>query len=274
MSASESPRLSPEYEHDPVAAYDRLAPHYAELSRRREAYLRAIDNCIIARIPKGATSLLDVGAGDGSRAVRIAGTASIERIVLLEPSSEMSRLASDSPAQNRSGAEWATSAMSKLSTARAELWPTRAEALDASSITERFDVITCLWNVLGHVSDAQRRIRVLKTAAQLLSQKGSLFLDVIHRYNLRSYGPLATGVRWLKDQLITSERNGDVVAIWTVGRSQISTYGHVFTHREIMLLGKSAGLQPEKRLVIDYETGKSRRFTCQGNLLYVFRRSS
>jgi 2-polyprenyl-3-methyl-5-hydroxy-6-metoxy-1,4-benzoquinol methylase len=245
-------RTFADFENDPVAAYDRLAPQYEELRRRREAYLHSVEDSIIARLRRSAAALLDLGAGDGSRAARIARAAGIDRIVLLEPSS----------------------GMSKLSATRFELWPLRADELDAATIAERFDVITCLWNVLGHLPDGQKRIRVLKTAAQLLSAKGNLFVDFIHRYNVRSYGVLCTAARWLEDRVIPRESNGDVVATWNLNGKNISTCGHVFSHREIMLLAASAGLQLEERLIIDYQTGERRSFPCLGNLLYSFRRSS
>jgi SAM-dependent methyltransferase len=272
--------VNSEHFDDPVAAYDRLAAHYADLSHLREAYLRGVEREIISRIPKGSRSLLDLGAGDGTRALRIASQVGIERVVLVEPSKEMA---------GRSGE-------------LAELWPVRAEdlALDAAeknhracgpwtdegvrphttgpntshprADAERFDAITCLWNVLGHIPRDEKRLRAFTAIARLLAPQGRFFLDVNHRYNLRSYGILPTGARWIRDALSPGENNGDVLAEWS--DAGISTYGHVFTHREIMRLAAAAGLELEERLVIDYEDGRIRCFAFQGNLLYIFRRSS
>jgi len=75
---------------DPVAAYDQLAPHYSHLSNRRTAFLKSVESNIVSRLPAHAASLLDIGAGDGNRALRIAAAAGIGRVVLLEPSSRMS----------------------------------------------------------------------------------------------------------------------------------------------------------------------------------------
>lgn len=236
---------------DPVAAYDWLAPAYLAFSERHELYLRSIERETIARIPSGAHSLLDIGAGDGQRAARIAESAGIARIVLLEPSQ----------------------AMAGLAKTMAEIWRIRIEELNARSITERFDVITCLWNVLGHVHGENRR-QVLETAAKLLSPSGRLFLDVNHRYNARTYGWALTCVRWLRDAILRDPQAGDVSAAWSVGDSSISTYGHVFTHREIAELARAAGLTIEERIVIDYGDGLLRRLPWHGNLLYILRRSS
>ncbi len=239
---------------DPVAAYDRIAPHYAELSGAREPYLRSVEREIISRISPGSRSLLDAGAGDGTRALRLASARGIKRVVLLEPSSGMANGADGS----------------------AEVWPVRAEELSANGVagTDRFDVITCLWNVLGHIPNEEKRLRAIKGISCLLAPQGRFFLDVNHRYNARSYGVLPTAARRLRDLVLPGEHNGDALAKWNAADTKISTYGHVFTHREIMRLTLAAGLQMEDRIVIDYETGRPRRFAFQGNLLYVFRRSS
>jgi len=237
---------------NPVAAYDRLAPYYSHFSKRRAAYLQTAEEQIAARIPAGAKSLLDIGAGDGSRAKRIASVAGISRVVLLEPSAKMS---SEMPAGY-------------------ELWRKRAEDLDASEITERFDVITCLWNVLGHIQGFDMRVRALSAAAQFLSPRGVLFVDVIHRYNMRSYGVTMTVARWLRDRISPSDNNGDVRARWSTADGEISTYGHVFTDREVRRLADAAGLRFAQRIGIDYETGQIRHASWSGNLLYVFRRVS
>lgn len=235
---------------DPVSAYDRLAPHYAQLCLRRKAYLEAVETLILQRIPAGSRSVLDLGSGDGKRALRIALTRGIERLVMLEPSAAM-------PAQG---------------TGKGELWAFRAEDLRPDIISERFDVITCLWNVLGHITTAQKRQQAISRAAHLLSPGGLFFLDVIHRYNLRSYGAVPTCARWIRDQLAWSDENGDVTARWLAGT--INTYGHVFTHREIVRLANAAGLEMEERMILDYNHGKKHRWACLGNLLYIFRRSS
>ena len=252
MNAGASPGTLNHNIVDPVAAYDQLAADYSQFSNQRAAYLRSVEAQIISRIAAGGKSLLDLGAGDGSRAFRIAGKAGISRVVLLEPSFQMVR-----------GVP-----------ANVEPWPIRAEELRPEEIPERFDLITCLWNVLGHIWGSAKRVAALKNAAQLLSPSGLLFVDVIHRYNVRSYGALATTARWLRDHVVPAETNGDVVAHWQTRAGTISTYGHVFTDGEIRRLANLAGLECSERAVIDYESGMIQRFSCMGNLLYVFRPTS
>ena len=62
---------------DPVLAYDHLAGIYGELAEKRRLYLGGVEREILTRIPPGSASLLDVGAGNGGRASRIASHAGI-----------------------------------------------------------------------------------------------------------------------------------------------------------------------------------------------------
>jgi SAM-dependent methyltransferase len=249
---------------DPVSAYDRVAPFYREMAKPRQRYLERIEQLVIAKVPRGSRSLLDVGAGDGARTFIIAQGARLEEVVLLEPSSGMVR--------NCQGA--------------AEVWAIRAEELGSDPSPSdpraagrwagasapnlaRFDVITCLWNVLGHIRPSSKRADVLGKLSRMLSSRGVLFVDVNHRYNIRSYGLFRTVSRYLWDQVSPDETNGDVTASWKFGSTQCSTYGHVFTDKEIGKLAAAATLRIKERVAVDYEKGAVTRFGFQGSLLYV-----
>lgn len=237
---------------DPVLAYGEIAPHFDRLAGARHPYLQAVETQIAARISPGSLSLLDIGAGAGQRALRIAQSTGLKTITLLEPCAQMSRRAP----------------------APAELWTLRAEQLNPGQPPAKgktFDVITCLWNVLGHVRSQKARAQVLASLRELLSPCGVLFLDVNHRYNLRSYGILKTLLRFIRDQILPREANGDVTANWQIDDVSCSTYGHVFTDKEMRRLAASAGLRIQERIVVDYDTGQTCRFSFQGSLLYVLR---
>ena len=232
---------------DPVAAYDRVAPVYARLAAERRAYIEAVERLIAAEIPPGSRSLLDVGAGDGARARRIAEAAGLRELVLLEPSP----------------------AMRSYCPAEAAIWAMRAE--DLGRQVGSFDVITCLWNVLGHIFPSAARIEALRQFGRLASASGRIFIDVNHRYNARHYGAVATAVRVLRDWVSPREGNGDVTVTWNIEGQHCSTTGHVFTQREFERLAQTAGLHVEKRFFVDYASGATRRRSWEGNLLYVLR---
>jgi SAM-dependent methyltransferase len=235
---------------DPVAAYDLVAPVYARLAEQRKAYLDAVDRLIVARIPAGTRSMLDAGSGDGSRAVRIAAAAGVQELTLLEPSE---RMRSYCPAQ-------------------AIVWAMRAEELGRQRGC--FEVITCLWNVLGHILPAAARVEALRQFARLVAQQGKIFIDLNHRYNARHYGALATALRFLRDRASPAGSHGDVRVVWDVEGRPCATMGHVFTHAEFAGLARTAGLVIEERHIVDYATGELRRRGFEGHLMYVLRRRS
>jgi SAM-dependent methyltransferase len=235
---------------DPVQAYDLISPQFPRLAQQRKRYLDTIDELIVNRVA-GSRSLLDVGAGDGSRTTKIATEGNIESVVLLEPSREMAR----------------------RSVEPREVWAIRAEELDGDLefSSRRFDAIICLWNVLGHIRPASARLQVLSHLRKMLSSSGKLFVDVNHRYNARTYGNCRSALRFLYDRIRSSERNGDVTARWTFGDMRCATYGHVFTDGEMRQLSSQAGLKVEERIAVDYHTGEVTRSIYHGNLLYVLR---
>jgi SAM-dependent methyltransferase len=232
---------------DPVSAYERIAPVFARLVERNKAYCDAVDRFVISQIPAGSQSLLDVGAGDGSRARCIGRAVGLTRITLLEPSAAMRR---NYPAG-------------------VEVWSIRAEELHR--MQGRFDVITCLWNVLGHIFPFAARVEVLRQFARLVSPGGVILADVIHRYNARQYGALPTAMRLLHDLVSPQARNGDVRVVWEVDGQRFATSGHVFTGREVRSMVQAGGLKIVNRRVIDYASGERRRWLFQGNLAYTLR---
>ena len=230
---------------DPVAAYDHIAPVFARIAEERISYLESIDQLVISGIPAGSRSMLDVGAGDGRRARRIAQAREITELLLIEPSVAM---------QGR----------------EAQFRTMRAEELQLAE--GEFNVITCLWNVLGHIFPSACRLEVLRQFARLLSPQGRIFIDVHHRYNMRQYGAIPTVLRFLRDHLSWNDTNGDVVVGWDVEGVHCTTRGHVFTHREFRSLAQAAGLNIKTRFVVDYATGERRRWSIEGHLLYVLER--
>jgi SAM-dependent methyltransferase len=227
---------------DPVDAYDRIGPVFSRVTEKRRAYLDSIDRLVISSLPPGSRSLLDVGSGDGRRSRRIAQARDIAELLLVEPSVGMH--GSDT----------------KVRTMRAE---------ELQLVEPGFDVITCLWNVLGHIFPGASRVEVLRQFARLVSPRGRIFLDIQHRYNVRHYGAIPTALRFLHDGLWWNETNGDVVVGWDAGEVQCTTRGHVFTQREFRSLAQAAGLNIEKQFVVDYATGECRRWSIEGHLLYV-----
>jgi len=227
--------------------YDALAPAYREYAARRSAYLDAVDALVREQMPRGARRLLDVGSGDGVRAMALARGYGIETIVLSDVSSEMVQ---------RCNALGAT-----------DVWQLPAQALPRDGM--RFDAITCLWNVLGHVPTRDDRIEALRRMRGLLGPGGRLFLDVQNRHNATAYGWARVLLRCGHDALWPDERRGDTVFNWRIGERTIRGNGHLFTPAEINALLRKAELRIFSRHSIDYATGQRSKSPLRGQLVFV-----
>lgn len=229
-------------------AYDRLAPHYRVFAAARTTYIDAVNRYIVEHAPPNAR-MLDVGAGDGVRAAGIAECIGAARIVLCEPSAAMARLCRSQRVD--------------------EVWTVEAQALPATD--ERFEVITCLWNVLGHLPDRASRSGALAAMRRLLAPAGRIFCDVNNRHNARAYGGARVLVRRLIDGVVPDDRRGDSEFAWDIGGERIPARGHLFTPEEMSEIITSADLIVEERIAVDYLTGERSSSPRAGQLLYRLR---
>jgi ubiquinone/menaquinone biosynthesis C-methylase UbiE len=231
-----------------LEAYDRLAPHYRAYSESRAAYLGAVDRFVVTHAVRGGR-MLDVGSGDGVRALAIARAIEASRLILCEPSTNMAALC--------------------RAHAVAAVWTAPAQSLPETD--ERFEVVTCLWNVLGHLPDRAARIAALSSMRRLTAPGGRIFCDVNNRHNARAYGPARVWTRRLIDALVPDERRGYSQFTWKVGADRIPAWGYLFTPHEMDGLIAAAGLAIEQRIAIDYMTGKASVRPWDGQLLYCLR---
>jgi len=229
--------------------YDAMAADYRDYAARRANYLGSVDAFIRQQMPASARSLLDVGSGDGHRAMALARECGIDRVVLTDVSSEMVR---------RCRALGAT-----------DVWQVAAQALPDNGM--RFDAITCLWNVLGHLQGRQDRIAALRRMRDMLAPGGRVFLDVQNRHNATAYGWGRVLTRVVLDALRPDDRRGDTVFDWKVGDKTIRGSGHLFTPQEIGGLLSEAGLDIVSRSTFDYATGKQSGSALLGQLVFVCR---
>jgi 2-polyprenyl-3-methyl-5-hydroxy-6-metoxy-1,4-benzoquinol methylase len=216
--------------------YDSLAPYFREYADRRRAYLDAVD-ALVAEGIRGRT-LLDVGSGDGVRILAIARRTGIEHLTLSEPSGEMRRRCVEADL-----------------VPGARVLDVRAEDLDR--LDERFDSVTCLWNVLGHVDSRDARVRSLRAMAGRLSPGGTLQFDVNNRHNVRAYG-------WRS----AFQSNGDRTVEIVVGGATVRGRGYLFARAEVDAMLAEAGLRVIRRVSVDYKTGQIRATRYEGQLFY------
>lgn len=227
--------------------YDLLAPHYRNYASEKGNYINAVDKAILRELKPSMKTMLDIGSGDGIRAVNLAKQAGIEKLILSEPSEKMVELCR----QVYSG----------------EIWNVTAENLKSNG--QRFDLITCLWNVLGHIPDTSRRINSLRKIRDFLQPGSVLFMDVNNRYNARAYGKAEIFKRVIFDLFHPGNNKGDTEYELKIDGTSITGMGHLFTPQEIRMLVKSSGFRIKKRISVDYKNGSIHSSVFNGQLLYI-----
>ena len=180
--------------------------------------------------------MLDVGSGDGSRAVRLAEALGATRLVLSDPSAPMVEQCRRHSAS--------------------DIWCCAAE--DLPDGPERFDLITCLWNVLAEVEGTTKRVEGLARMGAYLSSRGRIVLDVHNRYNVVTAGAARVAARLWRDLVRPSDSNGEIDFMWDVAGQQLPKRGYLFTSREMSGLVVAAGLRVVHRTYLDYDTGAVR----------------
>lgn len=152
-----------------------------------------------------------------------------------------------------------------------EVWQVAAEDLPATDL--RFDVVICLWNVLGHVASRAGRVRALARIKDVLADGGTVFLDVNNRHNASAYGASTVAGRVVLDLLKPDERRGDASFAWKIGDRVFPAMGHLFTPMEIAGIIRDSGLVVKKRVSVNYATGKLYASLYMGQLLFVLGKS-
>ena len=225
--------------------YTQFAKSYAQYAVGRQFYLSAVNN-FIKQETGTVETMVDVGSGDGKRSRQISELLNIKNITLIDNSEGMIDLAQNIPGVF----------IMKMDISSTE-----------SKSDKKYDLVLCLWNVLGHITADKRKI-ALRNIASLVNNNGIIFLDVNNRYNIANYGIKSVFKNILKDIFIPKKSNGDFDLKIDIDGTRINTIVHIFRPIEIENLLKSAGLHISKRKIIDYKTGKIKDYFWQGQLVY------
>ena len=233
--------------------YDHLAPSYREYAEGKRAYIDGVDKFIRQRVEDKIKSYLDVGSGDGVRAMKIAGELNIENenIVLMDSSLEMvERCKEKNPAQ---------------------VW--HMDTGKSSEKTEKFDLVTCLWNVLGHIDLREKRVEALGNMKNLLSDDGFIFFDVNNRHNAPAYGRLKVLGRVIIDKIMFDEKRGDASFMWNINGVEIPAKGHLFVPSEMLSIIRESGLKVVDYATVNYATGKISKSFFGGQMVFKLSKS-
>lgn len=226
--------------------YDAFAHHYRRYSEQKSAYIQSVNQLIIQRFGRAIVNMLDFGAGDGVRGMMLAKDLRCQRLVQGDISPEMLRRCQQLGAAT-------------------EVWDLNTSVLDR---TENFDLIVCLWNVLGHVDGSDARASVLHQLKARLAPGGRICFDVNNRHN-RIYGRVRVLARRILDWVYPDPRRGDAVFDWEIDGVSYPAYGHLFTFAEVGGLLASAGLAIDEWCAVDYISGDVSGKVDQGHLFFV-----
>ncbi|GGK01865.1 hypothetical protein GCM10011583_36860 [Streptomyces camponoticapitis] len=233
--------------------YDAYSRGYSAYLERHAGYFRAVERVLAeAAGDREGLALLDVGTGTGERLQRIVTEIRPSRVVAIDESPEMAALAR----RNCPSAEVLAIPLAAPQLPAALSSTSDALTVDAAkSDGAKFDLVTCLSNVLGHVPRAQL-LTGLKQVRSLLKPGGSFVFDVNNRYNAVSYGRFRAVRNLVRDRLLPG--GGDFTTAYRNGDEVLRTSVHLFSPSEVAgLLGES-GFTLTFLGFRDYSTGRER----------------
>lgn len=235
-----------------VELYDKFAPYFRKYSAKKGKYLIKVDKLILADFPGHAVKILDIGSGDGSRGKAIFDKSKAKYLLMADNSPNMVRLSGRYQSKN-------------IDVREMDISKTIPENLNSS-----FDVILCLWNVLGHISGENDRLGALMHMKNLLSPEGRIYVDISNRYNLRYYGFWKVFSNIIRDIFSPAILNGDFSYQIPVSKGvRLNSSCHFFNPFEMKKLIRKAGLKVNRKFYIDYENGDIRKTFFEGHILYI-----
>lgn len=228
--------------------YRRISSEYSEVSHLRKLYLQSINTLLkplVDQILSNEGAWLDVGSGDGRRLVDLCESFEPD-LTVVEPVTEfVNEIKRNLPFAN-------------VFQGTLEDY---GESPRASG--QKFELVSCLWNVIGHSSDPRKFILGL---VDLLSDDGTLVFDVNNRLNVRQYG-----VKNVARNLWNATRGYD----WT--RFRFTTTSPLGGHKTLTLLSSpgeieaalmEAGLVVQRRFFVAYDDGKVYPFSWWNGQMY------
>ena len=147
--------------------YDNLSKTYDQISKKKRKYLDSIDQEIFNFLKSlNINTILDVGIGDGRRSNKYITKLNFseKNFYGIEPSTKMYLEAKENFNEKQN--------IFNIN-------------LESYQTDQKFDLIMCLWNVIGHVSNLEIFI---KKVSELISRKGYFIFDYNNIYNLKEYG--------------------------------------------------------------------------------------
>lgn len=217
--------------------YDSIAQNYEHISFNRINYLTAVESYVTRKIEEDRPkTLLDVGSGDGKRLARILEKCTFQKITSIEPSKQMCK---------------------KIRELKLPV-DLHNTTLEKFKTNEKYDLILCLWNVIGHIDDIDQFLNQL---SHLLKDNGAVILDFNNKLNLKQYG--------LKNFLLNLLANlhiGSSSRKKGIFQLSESSYVKLWTYFEFEKIAKKY-FNCRDYKSIDYNSGKIEKYYFRGQLV-------
>lgn len=226
--------------------YDLISEKYPKIYSSRSNYLKKVDDIILKKI-KNINSMLDIGSGDGQRTKILSESLGIEseNVNCVESSHEM-----------------------YLKT-KIHFKNVFNENIVNFNLKKSFDLVTCLWNVFGHIEDEKNRISVLKKVENFLNPGGYFVLDINNRYNINSYG-IKSVIRNIFYDIIKKKDRG----IYYLKNNEKQHKVYIHNPIEFKKYLKQTNLKLIDELYIEYNTGQIKNTLFEGQCLYILRKTT
>ncbi len=226
--------------------YTKFASEYANYASGKKVYISAV-NSLICKESDSPLNIVDVGSGDGLRGKSIADSLDVRDVTFLDNSDGMLALSKQIEGVS----------VNKVDITSSEFIPGR-----------KYDLVLCLWNVLGHISTIEGRKNAVLNLAKLLTNNGVLFIDVNNRYNSSHYGKMAVAKNMIHDVFKAPNLVGNFDLCINIESCTIKTSVHIFNPLEIEDLIESSGMVIERKWIVNYDTGKTEKHFWNGQLLF------
>ncbi|MBQ0013025.1 MAG: class I SAM-dependent methyltransferase [Proteobacteria bacterium] len=226
--------------------YDNLAAGYRTYSQSRLLYLNTVDS-VVKQYLTSKSSIIDFGSGDGVRIHNIAKNITT-KLCLVENSDNM---------------------LARIKGLYPHALVLSQSFSDTNFYTDnKYDIATCLWNVLGHLGNEQQILTGLKNIKKSVCQNGIVILDVNNRHNISQYKKKAVR-NIIKDLFTYKFGNGDIKFNISMNGQNIPSYVHIFNKYEIEKLIKAAGFVIKSKFYINYANGNIEKSPLFGQLCYI-----
>lgn len=207
-------------------------------SESRRNYIDSVNNIIDKYSQHPIDSYLDLGCGDGIRGDHIINNISPKFSTFVDPVLEVLQKAKSGLAN-----EYVCSPIHSL------------------QLNKKYDIITCLWNVFGHIETNQLRLDSLSVIYDLMSEGGVFIIDFNNRYNTSQYGKIPVLTNIFKDLIKVRNRG------WYSLPNNCQVYIHSFLETHKMI--NQTPFKIKKIFYIDYNTGNIVKSKWCGQPLYI-----